>query len=372
MQDDKAIFGLPAAGAALGNLQASAAQLPTVAGGGRLDRRAKAAIVVRLLLNEGADIPLEELPDDLQAALTKQMGRMKLVDRETLASVVEEFADEVERVGLHFPNGLAGALTALDGKISPQTAARLRKEAGVRQTGDPWTRLVAIPTEALVAVAEAESTEVAAVLLSKLPTAKAAELLAMLPGPLARRITYAVSQTEAVTPEAVDRIGLSLAAQLEDKPLQAFTDPPNSRVGAILNQSSSRTRDDMLDGLDETDKDFAEKVRKEIFTFAHITIRVFPKDVPAIVREIDGDTFVVALAGATDDYTRGVAEFLLANMSQRMADNLKDEIADKGKVKPKDAEAAMNEIVAVIRRMETEGTIELKTQEEIEEDQQEE
>jgi flagellar motor switch protein FliG len=60
------------------------APLPDVSGGGvsaSLSRRAKAAIVVRLLLNEGADLPLEDLPDDLQIALTQQMGAMRLVDR---------------------------------------------------------------------------------------------------------------------------------------------------------------------------------------------------------------------------------------------------------------------------------------------------
>ena len=43
----------------------------------------------------------------------------------------------------------------------------------------------------------------------------AAALLGSMPGPDARCITYAVSLTSAVTPEAVDRIGLSLAAQLD-------------------------------------------------------------------------------------------------------------------------------------------------------------
>ena len=44
--------------------------------GGTLSRKAKAAIVVRLLINDGADIPLEELPEELQAQLTKAMGRL--------------------------------------------------------------------------------------------------------------------------------------------------------------------------------------------------------------------------------------------------------------------------------------------------------
>lgn len=103
----------------------------------RLTRRQKAAIVVRFLLREGADVPLSDLPEPLQEALTTQMGAMRYVDRATLADVVAEFATEIEATGLTFPGGVAGALLALDGRISPQTAARLRKEAGVRQFGDP-------------------------------------------------------------------------------------------------------------------------------------------------------------------------------------------------------------------------------------------
>lgn len=351
MQDHNAIARLPAAAAPAG----------TGPGGARarLDRRAKAAIIVRLLLNEGAELPLEELPVDLQARLTQQMGSMGLVDRSTLDSVVAEFAEALEDVGLAFPRGIASALSALDGRISAQTAARLRKEAGVRQEGDPWQRLRGLDLKELAAIAASESTEVAAVLLSKLETARAAELLGTLPGPLARRITYAVSQTQAVTPEAVDRIGLSLASQLDNRPAPAFEDEPGARVGAILNQSTAHTRDALLTSLDETDADFAGRVRKEIFTFAHISVRVGPRDVPALVRNIDADTLVTALAGATDEQTSGVVDFLLSNMSQRMADNLRDEVSDCGRVKPREAEAAMNEVVGIVRRMVEMGEIEL-------------
>lgn len=354
MQGDGGIPGLPAMAGQFGGGATAMAAPPST-----LDRRAKAAIVVRLLLNEGADLPLEDLPEELQARLTHQMGSMGLVDRATLDAVVEEFADILEGVGLSFPKGIAGALSALDGKISPQTAARLRKEAGVRQSGDPWERLRSMPVEDLVRIAEQESTEVAAVLLSKLDTPRAAELLGKLPGPLARRITYAVSQTGSVTPDAVDRIGLSLAAQFEDKPPAAFADEPGARVGAILNVSAASTRDDMLTGLDETDAAFAERVRRNIFTFAHISVRVRPKDVPAVVRAVEADTLVTALAGATDEQNSGVAEFLLGNMSQRMADNLREEVGDRGKVKPKDAEAAMNAVVGAIRQLVEQGEIEM-------------
>ena len=336
------------------------APLPERPGGGAavsLSRRAKAAIVVRLLLNEGADIPLEDLPDALQVALTQQMSQMRMVDRDTLRAVVAEFADELDSVGLSFPAGIGGALDALGGKISPQTAARLRKEAGVRLYGDPWGRLRELGPDALLPVLETESVEVAAVMLSKLPVALSAELLGRLPGPQARRIAYAVSLTSAVTPEAVDRIGLSLAAQLDAQPQRAFADGPVQRVGAILNSSTSLTRDDVLTGLDETDRGFADAVRKAIFTFGNIPARIAPRDIPRIIREVEQAALVTALAGAENAGFAAARDFILDNMSGRMADQLREEIEEAGKVKPADAEDAMSGVVAAIRRMEETGDL---------------
>ena len=323
-----------------------------------LSGRAKAAIVVRLLLSEGADIPLEELPEELQAALTQTMGRMGLVDRETLAEVVAEFAAALDGIGLSFPGGIEGALSMLDGRISPQTAARLRRELG-RDAADPWARLRALPAEELAEIALAESTEVAAVLLSKLSTEKAAELLGRLSGPDARRIAFAVSKTADITPQTVARIGRALVAQIDNRPDRAFDDGPGERIGAILNLSPAATREDVLQALEEADAVFAGSVRRAIFTFAHIPHRIAPRDAPKIVRAVEQPVLVTALAGATEEAESAAAEFLLANISGRMADALREEIAEKGSVRPQDAEAAMNAVVAAIRRLEQEGEIEL-------------
>ncbi|WP_170382705.1 flagellar motor switch protein FliG [Ruegeria atlantica] len=328
-----------------------------------LSNRQKAAVVVRLLLNDGADIPLEDLPDELQEKLTHQLGQMGLVDRVTLEAVAQEFSEALDSVGLSFPHGLAGALDVVDGKIAPGTAARLRKVAGVRQIGDPWQRLREIPAEDLAAMAQAESTEIAAVILSKLETSKAAQLLGHLPGPIARRITYAVSKTGNVTPEAVERIGWSLAAQLDQRPSQAFSDGPGARVGAILNQSAASTRDGLLTALDEEDSDFASVVRRSIFTFAHVPTRLQPRDVPAILRGVDQADLITALAGAETQDDQATVEFLLTNMSSRMADNLREEIAERGKVKQPEAEAAMTQIVGAIRNLVDERAITLLEEE---------
>ncbi len=327
------------------------------ASGGQLSRRAKAAIVVRCMLNEGAELALEDLPEDLQAILTEQMGAMRLVDRSTVEAVVAEFTEQLEAVGLSFPGGIAGALQALDGRISPHTANRLRKEHDVRVSGNPWQRICSVPAEKLKPVIENESPEIAAVVMSKLEVPVAAELLGMLPGPQARRIAYAVSQTNAVTPEAIDRIGMSLASQLDAEPAGAFESGPVQRVGAILNNTTSATREDVLVGLDEADRSFANEVRRAIFTFTSIPTRIAPRDVPTVLRALDQAQLVTALKAAAGAGDNSVAEFLYENMSARLADQMKEEIEEMEAVKGADGETAMSDIAARIRELETAGEL---------------
>lgn len=324
--------------------------------------REKAAIIVRLLLAEGTRLPLSSLPDHLQAALAEQMGQMRLIDRATLAAVVNEFLSMLEDTGLAFPPGIEGALGLMDGHISTTAASRLRRLAGTAAKADPWDIIAGLPPERLLPVLMTESTEVAAVTLSKLPVPKAADLLAQLPGDQARRIAFAISRTGKVDPETVRRIGLSLAAQLDAQPARAFEAGPVERVGAILNVAPSATRDDVLAALDEQDGAFAAEVRKAIFTFAHIPARIAPRDLPKVLRLVDGGQLATALAAAlADPALAPVADFILSNISQRMAQSLREEAeAITPPPRPSDAEAAFARIIAAIRQLEAAGEIALQ------------
>ena len=323
-----------------------------------LTAREKAAVIVRLLLAEGAPLPITALPEHMQAALAEQMGQMRLVDRTTLGAVVAEFMGELEQVGLSFPGGIEGALTMMDGHISTTAANRLRRLAGASAKADPWDRIMALDADRLLPILIEESVEVAAVMLSKLPVPKAAELLGKLPGDRARRVAFAVSMTGNVDPETVRRIGLSLVGQLENLPARAFDGDPVERVGAILNVSPAFTREDVLKGLEETDAAFAEQVRRAIFTFIHIPARLAARDVPKLVRAVESVAMVTALAGAANEAAQlAAAEFILANMSQRMAQSLREEIEARGVVKEKDAELAMNAVITAIRGLESSGEV---------------
>ncbi|MFC7703302.1 flagellar motor switch protein FliG [Plastorhodobacter daqingensis] len=322
----------------------------------RLSQRQKAAVIVRLLLAEGAPLPLQALPEELQAELTRQLTELRLIDRDTLSAVIEEFSAELDSVGLSFPGGIDSALSLLNGHISSGAANRLRRMAAAAGEGDAWDRIIAQDTKELLPLLEQESVEVGAVLLSKLGVTKAAELLGKLPGDKARRIAYAVSLTSDVDPETVRRIGLSLASQIEAKPPRAFPKTPVERVGAILNFAADEKREEVLQGLEETDSDFAERVRRAIFTFRNIPERVEQRDIAKVVRAVEQRLLILALASAQGE-DRIVADFILDNMSQRLAATLRDEMAELRSWRDKDAEAARNAVVAAIRTLEADGDI---------------
>ncbi|MCU0827337.1 MAG: flagellar motor switch protein FliG [Tabrizicola sp.] len=330
-----------------------------------LTPRQKAAVIVRYLLTEGTSLPLASLPEHMQAALAEQMGQMRLIDRDTLDDVVAEFLAELESVGLAFPGGIEGALSMMDGHISQSAASRLRRMASASSKVDPWERITALPPDRLMPVLLNEAVEVGAVMLSKLPVAKAADLLGKLPGDRARRVAYAVSMTGNVDPETVRRIGAALLAELDNQPIRAFDQGPVERVGAILNVSPAATRDGVLQGLDAEDAEFAAEVRKAIFTFVHIPARLNPRDVPKITRLVEQPQLVTALTAAQGKPDLAeAAEFILSNISQRLAQGLREEMAARGKVKEKDGEEAMTAVISAIRTLETSGEITLIQEEE--------
>ena len=350
-------------------------ELPPLASTGRLTRLQKAAVIYRMLGSLGMSLPPGALAPGDEAQLNAAMAGLGGVDPVELAGVIDEFLMALSPAAPAPPPVAAPALPDLpELPVFPglpelpaiEPLGALPGEPGGLPDAeeDPWERVTAQEDPALLAVLQAEAPEVGAVVLSKLKVSRAAELLGQLPGPLARRITYAVSQISEIAPDTVARIGRALGAELGRERPRAFPGGPVERVGAILNFSRAATRNDVLDGLGETDPAFAEAVRKSIFTYLNIPARVGPRDVPKLLKKVDQKVLVTAIAASTADDTRPTADFILANISQRMAEALRTEAAELGEIAAADGETAMNGVVAAIRELEEAGEIYLVAEEE--------
>ncbi len=325
---------------------------------------------MQLLISDGNKLALSSLPENIQADLATELGEIRLVDRATVNAVAEEFAEILASIGLSAPGGASAALAALSEHISPALARKLQAQLDAQKGRDPWPRIAGLEMEQLLPIFEAESMEVGAIVLSKLTVERAAEVLGALPGERARRITFAVSQTETATPDAIARIGEALIDEYCQTTVTAFEKPPVDRIGAILNSSPASTRDDLLNGLEGSDAELAKSVRKAIFTFADIPLRMQPTDIPAALRSIDPEDLNTAIAYAQGEggELNDSAEHVLANISQRMAGQMREDAAEMGKVSAKVGEAAMNKVTAAIRALADAGTIKLRSPDDEEQD----
>ncbi len=323
-----------------------------------LSAKQKAAVIVRLLLSQQVSPGLDRLSPAMQADLARAMGTLGQIDRTTLSQVVGEFTARLDGLAMAGPHGLQAALGLLEPHISPIARDGLRAEAEAGDPADPWTKLAAMDPDRLRPLLLSESAEVAGILLSKLGVAKAAALLADLPQERAQVIAHAVALTATVTPRMVERIGAQLLEQMRDVPEPAFRAGPVDRVGAILNSVGAGLRDALLSGLEARDTRFAEEVRRAIFTFEHIPKRVEATDVPRILRRVDPDALIRALAAAFATAPLA-AEFLLENMSKRLAEQMRDEAQGLAPPRGDEGEASMAEVVTAIRALEEEGEIRL-------------
>lgn len=316
----------------------------------------KAAIIIQMILSEGGSLPLSSLSARGQARLMQDFVEIGRVDRATLATVVADLERDLSMVGLSFPRSVADALNTLESHLNPDVATSLRNQLGLGAPPAPWARIVGLPTEQLVAIIPNEDPKVAAILLSKLDPEKASELLETLPEAQATQVALAMQNTATVSPEMVTQIGTMLAGSLPSERPKAFNDAPALRVANLLNAASPDKRDAVLASLSEEDPEFADLVRSLIFTFADIATRIAPPDVAKITRDVGQEDLVAALAYAMTSEAEA-AEFMLSNMSQRMADALREEMEELGTVPKKAGEAAMGLITSAIRKLADAGEV---------------
>lgn len=324
-------------------------------------RSRKAAMIVQMLIGDGGKLPLNALPPEHQTKLAHELGEIRVVDRSTVHAVALEFMQELGAIGLSSPGGTDAAVEALADHISPEIAVKLRSELAAATDGDPWSMILSLDDGELLHLMQIQSVEICAVTLSKLPVAKAADILTQLPGSRARRITYAISETQDISPSVVRSIGQALVGDHCGARVTAFEKAPDARLGAILNSSPTQTRETLLRELDQQDAGFAASVRENIFTFKDIATRVAALDVPQCIRGVPAEDLTMAIAFAQTERgdTAEAAEFLLANISQRMSAQIREEADELGTVTDSDADAAMRAVSAEIMALADAGSITL-------------
>ena len=122
----------------------------------------------------------------------------------------------------------------------------------------------------------------------------------------------------------------------------------------VLNAMDRNFSDPLLSELDRRNPELSQAIRHKMFTFEDL-ITLEATALQKIMREVDMRDLAVSLKSASPK----LKEALLGCISKRAAETVKEEISFLGSVKKMDVEAAQLRVVDSVRRLESEGELEI-------------
>jgi flagellar motor switch protein FliG len=108
----------------------------------------------------------------------------------------------------------------------------------------------------------------------------------------------------------------------------------------------------VLETLAQSDEDLAEEIRALLFTFEDI-VKLEDREMQAVLKGVEDADLTLALRGVPDE----VRDKVLANVSERRAELLVEEMEYQPPQRKKVVEEAQSRVVAEVRRLEEEGEI---------------
>jgi len=322
----------------------------------------KAAIILASLPREAAKAIVADVSDEHLGAFMRSIGSMKPPPAHLRHAIAAEFIAEVLRQAGAVPSGNEAAARLLTEITDHARAERISKllTAGDNRSGDLWRRAASIPAERLVAFLLAQRPSTAAAILSNLPPERAAEIMLAAPIEFSRSIASAIARLERPDASTNDLIAEAIEAELAAAPAETTAPMTVSDVAIdILDAMPSSWRDGLIEHIQIADEGLAAAIRKALLTFDGLPTRLTEVAVAATVRTVDRDLLLRALKHGLASASPTV-EFLLANMSKRMADQLREELTDLPAPTPADGEGAQRTIVATVKALDKSGEIKLK------------
>jgi flagellar motor switch protein FliG len=159
---------------------------------------------------------------------------------------------------------------------------------------------------------------------------------------------------ESIQRDVLDRVARILRAEFMSNLARASTSDPHHMVAEIFNHFDRKAEMRFLAGLEERNRESAEKVKAQIFTFADLQ-RLTPPAVQVLLRAVDKSQLPVALKGAPDN----IRNLFMSQLSERAGKMLSEEIAALGPVRVRDVEEAQAAISNLAKDLAARGDIDI-------------
>jgi len=313
----------------------------------------KTAILLVSLERETAGAIMKQLDENAVETVSREIARLGSVSVAERQKVVEEFHALALARSYTESGGLAYAKALLSESLPPGDAKRIIDQIEQQFYAKPFHFLQKAEAESLLTFIVDEHPQTIALILAHLSSEKASEILTGLSDEKKVEVVSRISRMEQTSPEVIKEVEHSLEQRLSGLMADGLQHVGGvESVAEMLNKTDRSTEKGILESLDQQDPELVEKIRRLMFVFEDILL-VNDRGVQAFLKEVETPDLVLALRTATDD----LKEKIFANMSERAALNIREEMEFMGPVRLTDVEVAQQRIVDVVRRLEEAGEI---------------
>lgn len=342
----------------------------------------RAAIVIALLGEDAAKPILEKLNDDSLTRVKSALEQVSLLPRDLMMAVIGNFLGQLKGGSAHLLGGRNTAKEMITGifasRVEPDSDGGLpmlddafeplpfQLNLGV-QTEDVWTRLAARPAEKIAAYVGPMTPNLIAMIVRKLPNDVASEVLGRIDGDkLQPVLENLVTVNDSDVDMALEDI-LGRSVEIEFLNGAGGADGENSAryeaLGEILSLIPAAKRDPLVSFLEKEHEEQLKAIQKALFSIEDLPEILPAEAVPVIFRQSEKDEMVKTLASIKTDYME-TYEFLLGNISSRMAQQYKDDLDSMMAPSDAEQEELQRKFISDLFSMKRDGMITVKPRKE--------
>ena len=286
-------------------------------------------------------------------AISKAIVELDPVPKETVEAVLREFHESLIE-GVDMISGGTDILKrVLVKNLDPETAKYIMDTLSLESGPAPFRELESVSPRLLAQILRNEHPQTLALILGHLHPDQAANLLVNLPSGVRAEVLMRLARLEAVPEEMLVEVDKVLQSQLI-----AMGGKEGRKVGGvqsvaeILNAVDRATEEEVLSEIEEDSAQMAEDIRNLMFVFDDCKA-LDDRGVRELLKEISNEDLTMALRGAADE----LKEKFFKNMSERASNMIREELEYMGPTRLSDVEAAQQNIVKIVRRLEMEGKV---------------
>ncbi|HKL18877.1 MAG TPA: flagellar motor switch protein FliG [Halalkalibaculum sp.] len=310
----------------------------------------KAAVVIISVGTKSAAAMLKSLNDNEVEEITLEIAKMRNVKPEVVETIMQEFHQMMEAKQYMLEGGFDYAqelLSELGG--DDKVLKKLKAQSG-NTVFDEFQESKIMQITNFI---QNEHPQVAALILSQLNVEKSAEILGHLDEELQGEIVFRLASMDKISSEVIEEIEEVIKEQMGG--MDTLGDRVRSgtaTVAQILNEAEISVERRVLESIQHRNPQMADDIKEQMFLFEDI-IHFDDRTVQLIINEMEKADLVMGLKGVDE----ALSQKFLANMSNRAASMLQEDMDALGPVPLKDVKEAQQRIIKKIKQLEEDGQI---------------